>query len=116
MELLIEDVVHEGDAVVFTDGSVQRGVKSAWAFAVRVDGVFVEVRDGAMSLTTSSLVMEVKAITEALIWLRTADFRRVTVVTDSMCTLQKVQQGLLHADWVDAIRAVAFARSLGSSA
>ena len=35
VETLISDNSQEGDAIVFTDGSVKRGEKSGWAFTVR---------------------------------------------------------------------------------
>ena len=55
---------------MFTDGSVQRGVKSGWAFTIRVNGETVAEGSGAVDLTTSSMLMEVKAITEALRYLQ----------------------------------------------
>ena len=47
--------------------------------------------------------MEIKAITEALRWLRQEQHKRVVIVTDSMSTLQKVQKEFLYADWIDII-------------
>ena len=41
--------------VVFTDGSVLRGVKSGWGFSARVDGVIVAEDSGAFAQTTSSM-------------------------------------------------------------
>ena len=38
VEVIIAEVFNPGNAVVFTDGSFKRGVKSGWAFNVRVGG------------------------------------------------------------------------------
>ena len=56
--------------VVFTDGSERRGVKSGWAYSVRQNGVFVTEGSGAFVQTISSMCMEVRAISEAITWLR----------------------------------------------
>ena len=61
VETLIEEHSEHGDAVIFTDGSVNRGIKSGWAFSVRVDAVVVKEQNGATVLTTSSMCMEIKA-------------------------------------------------------
>ena len=103
IEEIIADNSREDDAVVFTDGSVQRGVKSGWAFTVRVNGTTVAEKSGAVSITTSSMLMEVKAITEALRYLKEEKYTRAVIVTDSMSTLQKVQKENLYADWVSTI-------------
>ena len=100
---IVEENTRSGDAVIFTDGSVQRGRKSGWAFSARVDGRVVEEASGAFELTTSSMVMEVKAISEALQWVATRGFKHVLVATDSMSTLQKIRSGSLYIDWIDAI-------------
>jgi len=50
VETLIEEHSEHGDAVIFNDGSVNRGIKSGWAFSVRVDGVFVKEQNGAATL------------------------------------------------------------------
>ena len=103
----IEDLIsrnsNEEDAVVFTDGSVQRGVKSGWGFTVRMHGTIVAERSGAVDITTSSMLMEVKAITEALHYLKENQHRRAVIVTDSMSTLQKIQKEYLYVDWVRII-------------
>ena len=45
--------------VVFTGGSVRRGVKSGWAYSARQNGVVVTEGSGAFAQTTSSMCMEV---------------------------------------------------------
>ena len=37
--MIIAEIYNPGDAVVFTDGLVKRGVKSGWVYTVRVRGV-----------------------------------------------------------------------------
>ena len=86
---------------MFTDGSVVRGTKSGWAFSARDGDSLVRVREmsGATEVTTSSMYMEVIAITESLKWLKDTAFESATIVTDSLCTLEKVRNGMLYADW-----------------
>ena len=92
VEAIIAEQSREGDAVIFTDGSVQRGVKSGWAYTVRVNGETVVEGSGAVDITTSSMLMEVKTITEALRYLQTNHLKREIIVTDSMSTLQNQQR------------------------
>ena len=58
--LLNEKYRRPGDMVVFTDGSVVLGTKSAWAFSARDGDMTVSVREmsGATEVTTSSMYME----------------------------------------------------------
>ena len=65
---LIEKNSGEEDPVVFTEGSVQRGDQSGLAYTVRVRGSIVAEKSGTLLVTTSSMAMEVKVITEALIF------------------------------------------------
>merc|ERR1711942_15947 len=66
----------DGDAIVFTDGSVKRGEKSGWAFTVRVKGETIAESSGAVDITTSSMLMEIKAISEALKYLQEQRIRK----------------------------------------
>ena len=47
--------------------------------------------------------MEIQAITEMLNWVQHQAITRLVCLTDSMSTLAKIQNGMLHADWVAAI-------------
>ena len=60
---------------------------------------------GAFTQTTSSMCMEVRAITEALQWLRDSGHAHSIFVTDSMSTLELVRQGKHYADWKPIIQA-----------
>ena len=104
VETLISENSQDGDAVVFTDGSVKRGEKSGWAFTVRCRGETVGEGSGAVEVTTSSMVMEIKAVTEALKYLQQNDFTRAVIITDSMSTLQKVEKEYMYADWLEPLR------------
>ena len=104
IESVISEISDADDPVIFTDGSVKSGVKSGWAFSVRVDGQTVAEDSGAVEITASSMSMEIKAITEALLYLKDSQHRKAVIVTDSMSTLQKVKKKLLYADWISSIK------------
>ena len=87
IESVISEISDADDAVIFTDGSVKRGVKSSWAFSVRVDGQTVAEDSCAVEITVSSMSMEIKVVTEALLYLKESQHRKAVNVTDSMSTL-----------------------------
>ncbi len=66
IEAIISEISGSEDVIIFTDGSVKRGVKSGWAFSARVSGNVIAERTGAVDLTTSSMAMGVNAVREAL--------------------------------------------------
>ena len=68
MEYMIDEVM-PGDAVVFIDGSVKVGVTSGWAHFVRVNRKTETKDSGAVMFTASSMNMEGKAVTEALLYI-----------------------------------------------
>ena len=112
MQLLRPSAMRTGDKGIFSDGSVKRGTKSGWTFYAR-DGdstVNVMERSGATEVTTSSIYiyMEVVAITETFKWLMTTEYESATIVTDSMNTLAKIRNSMLHAK--EAIRSSNLAR------
>ena len=49
------------------------------------------------------MIMEIKAITEALQYIQQNQQKRAIIVTDSMCTLTKITPGYLCADWLPII-------------
>ena len=63
--------------IIFTDGSVQQGIKSQ---------------------------LRVEVITEALKWLGDNQHNQATFLTDSMSTLDKIHAGSLYGDWVKTIQ------------
>ena len=110
VEELIQENSSDEDAIIFTDGSVKRGVKSGWAFTVRIKGEVVAEGSGAVDITTSSMLMEVKAISEAMKYLQEHGIRKAVIVTDSMSTLQKVKKEYLYADWFKVLQESALER------
>ena len=98
VEAIITEQSREGEAVIFTDGWVQRGIKSGWAYTIRVNGVIVAEGSGVVELTKSIMLMEVKVITEALRYLQTHKHSRTVIVIDSISTLQKICMEYLYAD------------------
>ena len=92
------------DAVVFTDGSVKRGEKSGWAFTVCVKGETIAESSGAVDMTTSSMLMEIKAISEAMKYLQEQRIRKALIVTDSMRTLLKGKKEYMYVDWMKALQ------------
>lgn len=72
---------------------------------MRVGGVTVAEKSGAVKITTSSMSMEIKAIAEVLAYLEENACRKAVIVTDSMSTLQKIRKKMLHVDWISHINA-----------
>ena len=103
IDCLIEENNLADHLIVYIDGSVQRGVRSGWGYTATLLGELVKEDSGFVQLTTSSMCMEIQAITEMLKWVQHQTITRLVCLTDSMSTLAKVQSGMLHADWVAAI-------------
>jgi ribonuclease HI len=100
---LIAENSESDDAVIFTDGSVIRNQRCAWAFTARSGGKIVTEDSGAFAATTSSLTMEVMAVTKAFIWLESQNFSRASILSDSMNMIQKVQNGAIRRQWLESI-------------
>ena len=78
VEDLIQQNSSEDVAVVLTDdGSVKRGDKSGWAFTVRVKGETIAESSGAVDITMSSMLMETKAISEALQYMQEQNIKKL---------------------------------------
>ena len=85
--------------MLLTDGIVKRGVKSGWSYTIRVNDEAIAEGSSAVEITTTSILMKAKAITETLRYLQAKQYRRAIIVTDSMSTLQKISKENLYADW-----------------
>ena len=89
--MLVEANSNPCDIMIYTDGSVTRD-RSGWGFTVKQDGRTVHEDSGAHRVTTSSLTMEVEAVTHAIQWLASQRDARIThaiILTDSMNLLQR---------------------------
>ena len=78
-------------------------------FTVKQDGRTVHEDSGAHRVTTSSLTMEVEAVTHAIQWLASQRDARIThaiILTDSMNLLQKVESGMGCPDWYTAMHSL----------
>ena len=74
-------------------------MKSGRAYIVRVGVEVIAEGSGAVEMTTSSMLMEFKALTKALRYLQSKQYRRAIIVTESMRNLQKINKENLYADW-----------------
>ena len=102
---LIEENSKPGDPIIYTDGSVRRGEQSGWGFVVFIENTRVHKSSRGTARTTSSMRMEIEAITKALCWLREdrAETTHLVVVTDSQSILRKIEKRLLRSEWIEAI-------------
>ena len=75
--MLVEDNSKPHDNVIYTDGSVTKD-QSGWGFTVKQGGRTVHEDSGAHRVTTSSLTMEVEAVTHAIRWLASQRDAQVT--------------------------------------
>ena len=102
------------DIVIYTDSSVMWG-RSGWGFTVKQGGRTVHEDSGAHRVTTSSLTMEVEAVTHAIQWLasqRNTQITHAIILTDSMNLLQKVESGMGCPDWHTAMHSFRLQRLL----
>ena len=65
VQMLVEASSKPHDIVIYTDGSVTRD-RSGWGFTIKQGGRTVHKDSGAHRVTTSSLTMEVEAVTHAI--------------------------------------------------
>ena len=107
----ILSLIHEnskpGDPVIYKDGSVRRGVKNGWGLiALQNNKVMHRTSGATAAATTSSMTMEIVAITRALEWIcRTQpNSTHLVFLTDSQSTLRRIEKCLLRSGWIDAIQ------------
>ena len=116
VQMFVEANRKPHDIVIYTDGSVERD-RSGWGFTVNQGGRTVYEDSGAHRVTTSSLTMEVEAVTHAIQWLASQHDAQIThaiILTHSMNLLQKVESGMGCPDWHTAMHSLRLQRLLGS--
>ena len=112
--MLVEANSKPHDIVIYTDGSVTRD-RSGWGFTVKQGGRTVHEDSGAHRVTTSSLTMEVEAVTHEIQWLasqRDAQVTHAIILKYSMNLLQKVESGMGCHDWHTAMHSLRLQRLL----
>ena len=84
-------------------------------FSLKQGGRTVSEDSGAHRATTSSLTMEVEAVTQSIQWLafqRDAQIAHFIILTDSMNLLQKVESGMGCPEWHTAMHSLRLQRLL----
>ena len=102
----------------YTDGSVTKD-QSGWGFTDKQGATTIHEDSAAYTVSTSSLTMEVEAVTHALRWIASRGDSRTThvlILTDSMCLLQKVKEGMGSPDWYVSVVDIHFRNSFGRTA
>src|SRR5579871_4377936 len=85
---LIDENAEDGDVVIYTDGSVVRHQRCAWAFSAPSCNRTVKECSGAFATTTSSLTMEIMAVTNSFSWLESQDCVRASRSEEHTSELQ----------------------------
>ena len=103
VKLLIEKHSQPHDLRIYTDGSVTKD-KSGWGFSVQQGDCTIYEDSAAYAVTSTSLRMEMEAVTHALRWIASrrdnqTTTRAVVLLIDCMNLLQKVKSGLRSPDW-----------------
>ena len=86
---------------MYTDGSVTKE-QSGWGFTVKQGASVIHEDSAAYTVLTSSLTMEVEAVTHFLRWIASrGDSRTIhtIILIDSMSLLQKVKSGMGSPEW-----------------
>jgi ribonuclease HI len=99
IQRLIAENSWSGNQVIYTDGSVTRGLHNGRVCSVRIKGQTIPEKNSAFTDTTSSKRMEIEAATTAIEWLGTGGYCYCVKVTDSMSRLSKVERNHLQSGW-----------------
>ena len=89
--------------------------RSGWGVTVKQGGRTVHKDSGAHRVTTSSLTMEVEAVTHAIQWLdsqRDAQMTHAIILTGSMNLLRKVESRMGCPDWHTPMHSLRLQRRL----
>ena len=93
IKLLIKENSRPQDLIAYTAGSVTKD-QSGWGFTVKQDATTIHEDSAAYSVSSSSLIVEVEAVTHAFRWIASGSDSGTTSViipTDSISLLQKVE-------------------------
>ena len=104
VQALVEDTFQGNDIVIYTDGSVIRHVRSSWAYTARSGGRVVQEESGAFAVTTSSMTMEIMAVSRALAWMETQIANHVCILSDSMSMISRVRTGWVRGQWLESVK------------
>ena len=86
---------------MYTDGPVTKD-QSGWGFTVNQGATTIDEDNAAYTVSTSSLTMELEAVTHDLRWIASRGDIQTThaiLLTDSMSLLQKMKSGMGSPDW-----------------
>ena len=89
--------------------------QSGWGYTVKQGGRTVHEDSGIHRVTTSSLTMEVEAVTHAIQWLvsqRVAQITHAIILTDSMNLPQQVESAVGCPDWHTTMHSLRLQRLL----
>ena len=108
VQMIVDANSKPHDIVIYTDGSVTRD-QSGWGFTIKQAGRTAHGDNGAHRATTSSLTIEIEAVTNVVQWLvsqRDAQTTHAIILTDSVNLLQKVESGMGCPDWHTAMHSL----------
>ena len=84
IQAIIEQNSNPQDVIIYTDGSVAPG-RSGWGFTAKQKGTTIHEACAAYQANTSSLTMEVEAVSQALQWIaHQKNIKQAIILTDSM--------------------------------
>ena len=99
IQTIIEEHSKPEDVMIYTDGSVTAR-RAGWGFTAKRNGTTIYEARAAYPANTSSLTMEVEAVSQALQWVaQQCNTRQVIILTDSMNLLQKIDSGYGSPEW-----------------
>lgn len=87
---------------IYTDELVVCHHRSYWAFIALACGTAVQEASRAVSVTASSMTMEIKAVARAFRWLESQYFTHACLLSDGMTMIRNVQIFLGANAWIQS--------------